>query len=111
MRRREESFEFGGQVVTVWELTVDDIRAWLHSVEQIAADVGDRPDVVSLLLFEDCTFDDLKRMSTVTDQQLGAEPPSEIEKLKAKCRELNCHFFGLRSRLMSLGRQMAASPT
>lgn len=107
--RREEHTTLGGHDITVRELTVGEVRAWLASVEQIATEIDSgRPDVVALFLLDDCTFADLQRMSTVTAEQLDSLGQAELRDLAAKCRELNPDFFGLRSRLLSLGRQREA---
>lgn len=104
--RRERHIEVGGHALTVRELTVAEIRAWLADAEsQLLRDADGTPDVVGLWLLDECSFGDLLRMSTVTRDQLGDFTPAEIRELVAVCRELNPDFFTLRARLMRIGEQ------
>jgi hypothetical protein len=89
----------GGRDVTVKELTVGEIRAWL-------ADMGaDGDDVVSVALFEDATLADLSRMSDITAEEIAAAAPSELAAVLDMMRAVNKDFFSLRARLSKLGER------
>jgi hypothetical protein len=92
--------------VTVRELTVGEIRAWLKQVEQRE---GNDFDPVGLALFEDVTFEDLQRMSTIAAGDLDALAPSEVRTLIEAAKELNADFFAMRRRLLQLGQAVAGS--
>lgn len=103
--RREKTLDLAGQAVTVHELTVGEVRAWLADAEgQVPKDANGTPDVVALWLLDDCTLGDLARMSDVTPEQLSGLTDSTLRELVAACKALNPGFFGLRGRLMALGQ-------
>lgn len=93
--------------VTVRELTVGEIRAWLREVEQ--SQEGDF-DVVGLALFEEITFEDFERLSDITRKQLDELAPSEIRELKEACEEVNADFFAMRRRISRLGQAALGNP-
>ncbi len=104
--RREKQVEIAGQPVTVRELTVGEVRAWLADAEgQMQRDADGQPDIVGLLLLEDCTFGDLMQMSTITRERMDGATESDLLRLAACCKELNPGFFGMRARLMALGQR------
>lgn len=86
--------------LTVRELTVGEIRAWLREMERM--DQAEL-DVLGLALFEDCSFEDLQRLSDITPDQIEALPQSEVRELIAACREVNADFFAMRRRISQLG--------
>lgn len=75
------------------ELTVLQVRNWLEGLE------GEAPDPVSAAMFEDCTLDDLKRMTDLTDEKINSLRPSQVEQLINVCKELNPHFFAMQGRM------------
>jgi hypothetical protein len=88
-----------GRDVTLKELTVGEIRAWM-------ADFGGNAgagDVVDVALFEDATLDDLLMMSDLTAAEIAAATPSELAAVKDAAKEANRDFFSLRGRLAKLG--------
>lgn len=91
--------------VTVKELTVAEVRAWLVD---LTAPKGSSVDVVSALLFEESDLTDILRMTDLPAEQLDALPPSELEKILAVCQQLNSHFFSLRRRLYEQGKAAMA---
>jgi len=101
-----------GREVRVIELTVGDIRAWLAGLSAPPADAG--VDVVDQLLFEDVALAEIGRMTDLTADELADAAPSELAAILDCCREVNRHFFALRSRLMTAGTMamdsMAAPP-
>lgn len=98
-----------GKTVTVRELTVGEIRAWLAEAE--AADV-DGVDVVGSLLFEDMALADLSRMTDITAEEMDALPLSVINQIKGVAKALNADFFALRQRItdVALGVAKATNP-
>lgn len=108
--RREQQLELGGQAITVHELTVGEVRVWLADAEgQVQMDADGTPDVVALWLLDDCTFGDLRRMSSATREQLDSLTDSQLRALVDACKGLNPGFFGMRARLMALGQSSLAA--
>lgn len=90
-----------GRDVTVKELTVGEIRAWLAGVTERAAG-GDVVDVA--LLDEDgATLGDIKNMSDLTVAEIDDLTPSELAAVLASIKEVNRSFFTMRAKLERLG--------
>tara|TARA_R110000868_G_scaffold187781_4_gene430430 strand:+ start:5152 stop:5517 length:366 start_codon:yes stop_codon:yes gene_type:complete len=87
---------FGELSIICRELTVLQVRGWME-----ALDAG-VTDTLSGALFKDCSFDELKRMTTLTDDQLNSLRPSQIEQVIGVCKELNPHFFALLGRVAAV---------
>lgn len=94
-----------GRDVTVKELTVGEIRAWLAAAAAGAPD----GDVVSVALFEEVTLDDLLRMTDITADEIAGAAPSELAELREAVKAVNRDFFSLRSRLERLGEMALAA--
>lgn len=77
---------FGDIRVTVREMSVLQVRGWLAESN---ADAG----VIDVMFFHECALDDLKRMSTLTDEQVNTLRPSQLREVLAVCQELNPDFF------------------
>ncbi len=95
-----KTIDLGDCTVTVRELTVAEVRAWLREAE--TAGEGE-VDIVGEALMEECSFDDLARMSDLAVEEMDDLAPSEIAQVIAAAREVNPAFFGLRDRLLRLG--------
>lgn len=95
--RMTRALTLGEQSITVKELTLGEIRAWLAENER----EGGR-DVVDALLLEDCPLDDLRRFCDCTPEQMNAMTQSELGELLAAAKDLNEYFFGMRSNLRLL---------
>ena len=95
--------------VTVRELTVGEIRAWLKQVERREDAEASEVDAVGLALFEDITFEDLQRLTTLKAKALDALAPSELRALIDVAKELNADFFAMRRRLLQLGQAVVGS--
>lgn len=92
-----KELQLGEVSVTVRELTVLQVRAWLAEiVEPAAAEL----DLLNEALFTDCAISDLKRMTSLTEEQINHMRPSELRKVIALCKELNPDFFGFMGRLV-----------
>ena len=94
----------GGQGIQCRELTVEEIRDWLKSMEARTVE----PDLVRDSLLPDFTLDDLERMTNATAEQLGGMTPSELRELGEDCKAVNPDFFDLRARVGEAGRQLLA---
>ena len=92
--------EIAGRKVQVKELTVGEIRAWLKSSAEGSL------DVVDATLFEDFGIDDLRHMTDLSADDIDAMTPAAIRELEKVAREVNADFFGMRSRLVAMGRQV-----
>jgi len=88
-----QKVEVAGISVTVNEITVNQIRGWLASVESTETDVVDK------LLIEHITLSDIVLCTDLTDKQISKLKPSELQTVADKCTEVNQHFFFLRERI------------
>ena len=88
-------------LVTVKELTVGEVRNWL-----LDAETGVEGDPLHALVLEECSFDDLARMSDIDARALEGYTPSELAPLVAAAKELNPHFFRVRAALAGVARLM-----
>jgi hypothetical protein len=82
-----------GITVTVREITVNDIRAWLINAESASN------DIVGQLIIDGVSLDEICRCSDLTEKQAGKLTPSELCEITQLCKELNPYFFALRERL------------
>tara|TARA_R110001606_G_scaffold345513_1_gene494379 strand:+ start:11009 stop:11329 length:321 start_codon:yes stop_codon:yes gene_type:complete len=94
----------GSQSVTVHEMTVQQVRAFLQDAAK-----GAPVDAVDSLILGDCELSTLRSMCTLTDDEMGELKPSELEAVKAKCKELNPHFFALLAKLTDMAKAQPAS--
>lgn len=104
--RQEKQIEVAGRTVTVRELTVAEIRAWLRGLDQAEAS-GCMQDLVDLALMDDVSLSDIGRMTNLKAHEIEEFTPSEIEAVVAVCREVNPRFFGLQDRLRMVARRVA----
>jgi len=99
-------------LVEVFELTPNQIRDYLRQQEAAARNAGEDgagdADLVADLLLE-VSFADLARMTNLTVGQMGDIPPRQLDRVVAKCREVNPRFFGLLTRLAKLGETILAN--
>jgi len=93
----------GGVEVTVKEISLGEIRAWLKGSESLSADLLDAT------LFEDFSVADLRYLSSLTAEQAELLTPAELRSIQAAAKELNADFFGFRRRLFDLGSIAAAA--
>ena len=85
-----------GVSVIVRELTVIQVRSWLS---EMTAPPGEL-DLLDEGLFTECAISDLKRMSSLTEDQINQMRPSDLRPVIALCKELNPDFFGFLGRLL-----------
>lgn len=93
--------DVGGTTVICREMTVLQVRKWLTDAGNPA-----QLDIVSDVLFSDCSLGDLKRMSDLSDATVDSLKPSQVQQVIDVCKELNPHFFALLGRMTK-----AAQPT
>ncbi|ACL71486.1 hypothetical protein Tgr7_0388 [Thioalkalivibrio sulfidiphilus HL-EbGr7] len=104
--RQEKQIDVAGRTVTVKELTVAEIRAWLRGLDQAEAG-GGMQDLVDLALMDDVSLSDIARMTSLRTAEIEELTPSEIGAVVAVCREVNPRFFGLQDRLRMVARRVA----
>lgn len=94
-------------LVTVRELTVAEVRAW---VTESAASTFRDP--VQAMVWDDLGLDELARMCDVGSSELEAFSPSELAPVLEAARSLNPAFFRLRAALQWAARRTVpeASP-
>lgn len=91
---------YEGRTVTVQELTVGEIRAWLARME-----AGEEtPDLVGDLLHENLALWELSTMVNLDPDALNQIALSALEQLVSTARALNPQFFRLRETLLNVGR-------
>lgn len=83
-----------GTKVICREMTVLQVRKWLADASS-PADL----DVVSDVLFSDCSLGDLKRMCDLSDETVDSLKPSQVQQVIDVCKGLNPHFFALLGRM------------
>jgi hypothetical protein len=65
-------------------------------------------DPADLWLFEEAGMAALYRVISLTPEQAGESPASELRGIQAVAQELNGDFVGMRKRLIDQGRLLAA---
>lgn len=93
--------------VTVRELTVSEIRAWLADVQK----ASDSVDVIDVMLLRDVSLQDVQRMSSLAAEQVEGLAPSQLREVVAAARELNEDFFALRAGLLSVIPAIQSEPS
>lgn len=86
--------QVGNLNITVRELSYQEVRDW-----QVAAESGATEDAIFALAFDDCSLSDVAYMSDVEAANLEGYTPSELAELVKVCKELNPHFFRVRTAL------------
>jgi hypothetical protein len=104
--RITREIDLNGRRVTVKELTVAEIRAWLVEAE---AGVQAGFDLVGQVLFEQLNFADIARMSDLNISEMDALTPSEVRAVAEACESVNADFFLMRARLATAGARLLAS--
>jgi hypothetical protein len=105
--RVEKTVPFLGRDVKVRELTIAEIREWLAKA-QVSEGEG-TPDVVTMLLFNDLSLDEMQEFTDITSEEISGATPSQLEEIKEFCKKVNSHFFALRAQLMEIGLQAMGS--
>lgn len=95
----------GAHQVTVRELAVSEVRAWVSEHESGTT----QPDPLRALVFDDCSLDDLARMCDLPVDDMEAFGALELTPLRDRCKALNPHFFKVREALVSVSRAIQAS--
>jgi len=107
MKGLTKTVEIDGRTITVRELTVAEVRAWFHALEQ--ADQADAEvDIIAEGLLQGASFADICRVSDLEPDGVDALTPSDLNRLVAAAREVNPDFFSLKDRLVSIGQAALA---
>lgn len=97
--RNERAIDLAGRTVTVREMTVGEVRAWMADI------ATPRPtesvDLVAEMLIPGVSLADIRRMSDADDAALDAATPSEIAGLVSACKEINQDFFTMRAAVLA----------
>ncbi|MCG3130191.1 MAG: hypothetical protein FLDDKLPJ_00940 [Phycisphaerae bacterium] len=96
--RVEKKLTLGERNVTVKELTVAEVRAWMES-EQRREEKG---DLLRDMLIDGVSFADMARMSDLSIEEMEQLLPSELQQLADACAEANRVFFNLCARVAPL---------
>lgn len=96
----EKHVKIGDREVTVFELTVAQVR------DMAKATAEDQADPLANWLIEDTPFVVLAAMTTVNVEQLDEWRPSEIKQLAEVCRGVNPDFFDMNRRLSAAVESM-----
>lgn len=115
MFRVTREMEFGDLKITVKELTVAEIRAWLNEpspVEQKEFDL-----FTDLLIFDGIGVEEIYRFTDLKRELIDDLPPSAMAKIAAVIKEINGVFFNqylpslnkLRERLAESNKALADS--
>lgn len=94
--------EVDGRIITIKELTVGDIRAWLAGAQEGGG------DIVDALLFEEFDPDALVRMTDLSGAEIDAMTPTALTALANHCREVNRDFFVMRQRMVKAQQTLLA---
>lgn len=92
-----------GLRVVVRELTVSEVRSWL-----VEAESGAPVDPLRALVFDDCSLDDLARMSDAPAEALEQFTAGELATLHDAAKGLNPHFFRVRAALTRVAQLIEA---
>lgn len=85
--------QLGNRTVIVREMTVREVRDWLVSIETGTATV----DPASEFVWDDCSLQDLARMTDCTTADFDEFAPTDLEPIRKIACELNPHFFRTRA--------------
>lgn len=113
--RVEQTIDVGGLTVTLRELTVGDVRAWLKSLESLSPQgrgqgEGESLDLVGVALIDGHDLADLAVLTDLTPEQIDTLTPSQIRTVFDAARKVNADFFTLRATLADIGRAALATP-
>ncbi|RCX31702.1 hypothetical protein [Thioalbus denitrificans] len=107
LKSNEKQVECGELTVTVRELTVSEVREWLQAIST-ESEENHETDLIDGFLFKELTLRDLRRMTDLSDDQVEASTPSQLRVVLEACKEVNPHFFELRTRLIEVGEKAVA---
>lgn len=102
--RIEEQVDLGdGRIVTVRELTVAEIRAWLLEGERPKATDPDVAEVMAALYHPEVIMQDLARMTDAKVADMDDWTYSQFAKVLEVCKRLNPPFFSLLKGMIAAG--------
>lgn len=97
--------ESGEQTITVRELSVGEVRAWLT---EMASQV--QRDPLHALALPDIGLDELARMTDWTVKKLERFAPSQLAEVLAVAKRLNPDFFRIRGVLIAAATPASEAP-
>lgn|SRR5574343_333297 len=83
--------QFGDITVTVRELTVAEVRAWLN--ESTTVQDQDFDILTGLMSFDGIGMVEMHRFTTLKKEEVEQLPPSALKQIAAVIKELNSVFF------------------
>lgn len=100
--------QFGELTVTVKELTVAEVRAWLN--EPAKAEEPEFDLLTGLLSFDGIGMEEIHRFTDLQKEKVEQLPPSALKQIAAVIKELNTVFFNeYLSRLNTLKDRLSAT--
>jgi hypothetical protein len=100
--------QFGECTVTVKELTVAEVRAWLN--EPAKTEEPEFDLLTGLLSFDGIGMEELHRFTDLKKDQVELLPPSALKQIACVIKELNSVFFNeYLSRLNTLKERLSAT--
>lgn len=93
----------GDRTITVRELTVGQIRAWMKALDTAGQDSF---DTVNAMLYEDCDVETILEMTNLSAETVDELLPSELREVVRECQHVNSHFFGMARRMGLLLEQV-----
>lgn len=97
----EKIVKIGDREVTVYELTVKEVRNMAKAAEN-------KEDPLANWLIEDAPLNVLAAMSSVDEESFEDWRPSEIKRLAKVCEEVNPDFFDMNRRISELMQKLRA---
>lgn len=91
--------DLAGRPVTIRELTVAEVRTWSREIE-----AGMPVDPLRCMVFEECSLDDLARMSDCPAEELEAYGRTDLQAVLDKAKAVNPYFFKVREVLFGISR-------
>lgn len=99
MKGRSTTMQIEGQSFEIRELTAGEILDWEHELERQIRE--NNVSATDQILIEAFSLTDLAQMSRLTMDQVRELPPSVLDQLADKCKEVNSHFFRQREMLVA----------
>lgn len=87
------------QSVTVRELTVAEVRAWLLEGEREKGNKPSAMESIGILFLEDTTLQDIAYMTGLKLQDFDNFTPSQVNKISEVCKSLNAPFFRIQKEI------------
>ena len=100
---KQASLTVAGQLITVKELTLQEISQWLEDKVNPPDEIIAAP-LMAILPIGEMMLGDIFRMTDLTEDVANSLKPSELEAVANKCREVNRSFFTLAATVTMAGK-------